>query len=243
MEITWERINQDIPIENTKEAVRKAFQDGISVVEIDVVLSKDGKAVANHDDYYSQTCLHDLDCGEIQELLPHPVALLEHILQVASVLAKNSDTTSGLVVVEIKNSSPLCDPEDEQGPVLAQAVVDTIKKAGMEDQVLIQSFGPDLLLLAQKLAPEIPRSLIVNALQLLTQEQVEAITGLSVIAIDKDVLGLTWAETGPFFRLPAYVSGVEDFLRVAITLGVVCVNLDKLFFQNPDVPAGFVQII
>ena len=43
--------NLEIPIENTVASVRRAFKEGVSSVEVDVVMTADQIGVALHDDF------------------------------------------------------------------------------------------------------------------------------------------------------------------------------------------------
>ncbi len=51
-------------IENTARAVRRAYRKGIKIVEVDVVLTRDNRVVALHDDYLDDfTCVNILLTG------------------------------------------------------------------------------------------------------------------------------------------------------------------------------------
>ena len=55
-----------------------------------------------------------------------------------------------------------------------------------------------------------------------------ALTGLEVTRIDKENdVGLQWAETGLFYRLPAYT--FPQYVASAATAGATTVSLDKLY--------------
>jgi hypothetical protein len=72
--------------------------------------------------------------------------------------------------------------------------------------------------LAQQLAPEIPRELDLEGLQLLTPGQVQAVTGLPVAVVDKKIsLGLAWADIAPIYRLPGYASPVQFLITGLVT--------------------------
>jgi len=102
-----------------------------------------------------------------------------------------------------------------------------------------------LLYLAEQAAPEIPRELDLDGLQLLTPTQIQAITGLPVTIISKKIsVGLTWAEIGPVFRLPGYASPLQ-FLATAIAIQARIVGGEMDFFgpaeqQQPGSSAAFV---
>ncbi len=238
--------NPSLPIENTIDSVRQAYQLGARVVEVDVQLTRDGRLAVFHDDFLSDfTCLHDLTLDELQQRLPY-VPELHQVLDAARHFNKKAgDDLGGILIVELKAFSPHCDPNDEFEEALVWAAVKEVRHAGMADQVIFDSFSPALLYLAAQAAPEIPRELDLSGLQLLTSEQVTAITGLPVTVIDKKIsLGLTWAEIGPVYRLPGYAS-VQQFLATGIATRARIVGGELDFFgpaeqQQPGSGAAFV---
>ena len=209
--------NPALPIENTVESVRQAYSFGARVVEVDVQLTRDGRLAVFHDDFLSDfTCVRDLTLDQLQKRLPY-VPELREVLHVARDWNKQSGPAlGGILIVELKAFSPHCDPADELEETLVTAAVREVRAAQMSDRVMFDSFSPALLYLAAQQAPEIPRELDINGLQLLTPQQITAITGLPVTIINKKIsVGLTWAEIGPVYRLPGYNS-IEQFLATGI---------------------------
>ena len=233
----------DRPIENTTESVRLAYRSGIRIVEVDVQVTVDGRAVVFHDDFLPDfTCINDLTYDELVALNPN-IPKLRRVLNVARSFTRRGDTPQGVIVLEIKTPSPLCDPLDQTELALVQAVVHDVRQARMNDQVILESFSPAIVLIAKQVAPDLPRALAMSILQFLTAEQVEAATGLEVTPITKDVgLGLQWATTGVFFRLPAYndpLDPVGQFVGVAAVLEARAVDLDVFFLaQAEQIQAG-----
>ena len=224
----------DRPIENTTESVRLAYRSGIRIVEVDVQVTVDGLAVVFHDDFLPDfTCINDLTYDELVALNPN-IPRLRQVLNVARRFTQRGDTPQGVIDIEIKTPSPLCDPLDQTELALVQAVVHDVRQARMNDQVILESFSPAIVLLAKQVAPDLPRALAMSILQFLTEEQLEAATGLEVTPITKDVgLGLQWATIGPFFRLPGYNS-VNQYVGVAAGLGSRAVDLDVLFLGQAE---------
>jgi glycerophosphoryl diester phosphodiesterase len=222
-----------LPIENTVESVRQAYKLGARVVEVDVQLTRDNRLAVFHDDFLSDfTCIHSLTIDQLQQRLPF-VPELHQVLDVARHFnQKSGDELGGILIVELKASSPHCDPSDEFEEPLISAVVPEIRKTEMGKQVILDSFSPALLLLASQMAPEIPRELDIDGLQLLTPAEITAVTGFPVTIIDKkNSLGLTWAEIGPIFRLPGYASP-QQFLAIAMGLNARVVGFE-LDFLGP----------
>jgi glycerophosphoryl diester phosphodiesterase len=238
--------NPALPIENTVDSVRQAYLLGARVVEVDVQLTHDGRLAVFHDDFLSDfTCVRGLTLAQLQQRLPY-VPELHQVLEVARHFNKKAgDDLGGILIVELKAFSPLCDPGDQLEQALVSAAVPEVRQAEMADQVIFDSFSPALLYLVAQAAPEIPRELDLSGLQLLTPAQVQAITGLPVTIINKkNSLGLTWAEIGPVFRLPGYAS-VQQFLATGIATRVCIVGGEMNFFgpaeqQQPGSGAAFV---
>src|SRR5437773_3297887 len=238
--------NPGLPIENTMDSVRQAYTLGARVVEVDVQLTQDGKLAVFHDDYLADfTCIHSLTLDQLQERLPY-VPELRQVINVAREFNNRaSDDLGGILIVELKAFSPHCDPADEFEQPLVSAAVNEVKQAKFADRVIFDSFSPALLYLASQAAPEIPRELDLDGLQLLTPAQIQAVTKLPVTIIDKKIsLGLTWAEIGPVFRLPGYASPVQ-FLITGVVTGVRVVGGEMDFFgaaeqQQPGSGAEFV---
>ena len=223
--------NPGLPIENTVDSVRQAYTLGARVVEVDVQLTQDGKLAVFHDDFLSDfTCIHSLTLDQLQARLPF-VPELRQIINVAREFNNRAgDKLGGILIVELKAFSPHCDPADEFEQPLVSAAVNEVKQAKFADRVIFDSFSPALLYLAEQAAPEIPRELDLDGLQLLTPAQIQFVTKLPVTIINKKIsLGLTWAEIGPVFRLPGYASPVQ-FLITGLVTSVHVVGGEMDFF-------------
>ena len=236
-----------LPIENTVDSVRLAYNLGARVVEVDVQLTQDGQLAVFHDDFLSDfTCINSLTLDQIQQRLPY-VPELRQVIDVAREFNERSgDDLGGILIVELKAFSPHCDPADQFEQPLVSAAVSEVRQTKMTDKVIFDSFSPALLYLAAQAAPGIPRELDISGLQLLTPAQIEAITGLPVTIIPKNIsLGLTWAEIGQIFRLPGYASP-QQFLGTGIALKVRIVGGEMDFLgpaeqQLPGSSAAFVE--
>jgi glycerophosphoryl diester phosphodiesterase len=238
--------NPLMPIENTVASVREAYQDGARVVEVDVQLTGDGRLAVFHDDFLDDfTCVHDLTLKQLQKRLSY-VPELREVLEVARHFNKKANgELGGILIVELKAFSPHCDPLDELEAVLVSTAIGEVRKAHMAEQVIFDSFSPSLLYLASQAAPEIPRELDLSGLQLLSPQEITAITGLPVKIIEKqNSLGLTWAEIGPVYRLPGY-SSIEQFLATGFATRATIVGFEMNFLgpaeqQQPGTAAAIV---
>jgi len=233
---------RDIPTENTIESVMKAFQAGVRVVEVDVVITADGDAFVDHDDYLLDgtfTCLNKLSTKELETILPES-STLKDLLDAVRPYAKRKDEDihpSGLVIVEVITPTPLCDPLDESEGLLVEAVYAAVRDSKMVEQVKISAFSPSVLQVAGSVAPEIDRMISMNALQFTSVEVASLVSGVEVI--DKDIgMGLQWYTVFPVYRNVGYNSTAQ-FLETAVALGSTTLEIDKLtLFQMEAVSPG-----
>ncbi|HKW64580.1 MAG TPA: glycerophosphodiester phosphodiesterase [Candidatus Acidoferrum sp.] len=238
--------NPGLPIENTVDSVRQAYTLGARVVEVDVQLTADGQLAVFHDDFLSDfTCIHSLTLDQLRARLPY-VPELRHIINVAREFNNRAGgDLGGILIVELKAFSPLCDPGDNLEQPVVTAAVNEIRHAQYTDRVMFDSFSPALLYLAEQMAPEIPRELDLDGLQLLTPTQVQAVTGLPVTVISKKIsLGLTWAEIGPIYRLPGYASPVQFLITGLVTsVRVVGAEMDFLGAAEQQQPGSGTEFV
>jgi glycerophosphoryl diester phosphodiesterase len=215
------------PIENTIKAVRRGFRAGLSVVEVDVQLTRDGQVAVMHDDFLLDgRCVNGVTLSELQDRLSH-VPTLKAILKTARKANDDDGSLRGLVIVELKPAAPACDPDDSQERTIVSTVAAVVRRAGMTEQVMFTSFSPALLSLAAHEAPAIARILAVNGVQLLDFETVtQLFYPLPVVLIDKELdLGLEWVEIGPLYRLPGYRS-LAALLATAAVVRAAVVEAD-----------------
>jgi glycerophosphoryl diester phosphodiesterase len=152
--------SRDAP-ENTLVAIRAAAQHGADLVEIDVQRTKDGVVVVLHDadlmriasdprkvwqlDYAD---FADIDVGSWYDAR----FAGERVPTLASALEEIRGRTR--LLIELKYNRP----DDE----LAMSVVNVIREAGMEADVVIMSLEAGSLIQVRELAPEIPIGLTVT---------------------------------------------------------------------------------
>jgi len=238
--------NPGLPIENTVDSVRQAYTLGARVVEVDVQLTADAKLAVFHNDYLDDfTCIQSLTLDQLQGRLPYVPELLQIINVAREFNNRAQDDLGGILIVELKAVSPHCDPGDNLEQPLVTAAVDEIRRAHFADRAMFDSFSPALLYLAQQAAPEIPRELDLDGLQLLSPAQVQAVTGLPVTVINKKIsLGLTWAEIGPIFRLPGYASPAQFLITGLITqVRVVGAEMDFLGAAEQQQPGSGAEFV
>jgi glycerophosphoryl diester phosphodiesterase len=147
--------------ENTLAAFRLAANAGADAVELDARLSADGAVVVHHDVTLDRTTngtgdLSQLDAHDLKSLdagakfgarfAGEQIPILDEVFE-----AVGRDV---LINVELKNYERVFDP-------LAEYVVRIVRHHGLERRVLLSSFNPVSLRAASRLAPEIPRGLLL----------------------------------------------------------------------------------
>ena len=143
--------------ENTLAAFREAIKIGVDGVECDVHGTKDGDLVVIHDNNLARTTdmsgiIENMTLDEVKKadagswfdprFAGERIPTLREVLE----LAKGKAIT----VIEIK-------PEN-----ITDKVISEIERAAAVEDVIVQSFHPDVVKEAQELNPNIPRALLIG---------------------------------------------------------------------------------
>ena len=151
---------RDAP-ENTLAAFRLAAEMGADAVELDARLSADGAVVVHHDLTLDRTTngagsvserslaeLKALDAGGKFDprFAGEQIPILDEVFGAVG--------RRLLINIELKNYESVFDR-------LAETVVRIVCRHGLERRVLLSSFNPFALRTARRLAPEVPRALLV----------------------------------------------------------------------------------
>ena len=127
--------------ENTIAAFDRGLEAGADGLELDVHLSRDGIVVVHHDATLDRTTgakgpLRDRTAGELAELDVPPLR---------AVLARYPKIG---IIIELK----------QRGPVLAESVIDEVRRAGASDRVCLGSYSVTAVRAARAAAPAIATS-------------------------------------------------------------------------------------
>lgn len=131
--------------ENTLDAFQAALDAGLDGVEWDVRRLKDGTLVLHHD-------VHLTDGRLLPKLLPQD--LPKHIPTLAAGLDWASQT-GAYINVELKFESFW--PDDRVRNTLIE-----IQKHHLDQKAIVSSFMPTFLWAARRIAPDIPRALLIH---------------------------------------------------------------------------------
>jgi len=149
--------------ENTLSAFEEAIALGAPVVELDVRLTRDGRAVVMHDPTVDRTtdgsgAVHELSVSELRALnagtadAPEPVPTLAHTLETLSRRAG--------AVLEIKNlpGEPAFESGEES---IVRETHAELERVGFVGPVLVVSFNPSSVAASKRMAADVPTGFLV----------------------------------------------------------------------------------
>ncbi|MGC0143146.1 glycerophosphodiester phosphodiesterase [Pseudactinotalea sp. Z1732] len=159
------RGNSSVAPENTLAAFEAAWRAGADMVELDIHLSSDGQAVVIHNDTLDETTdttgpvsvrtadeLGRIDAGSWFS----PAFAGQRLPLLADVLAWLAERPQIGLLLEFKG---------EWDPAPVSTVVDQIEQERISGRIVAQSFAVDTVRALADVAPDLPRGLLIDALQ------------------------------------------------------------------------------
>jgi glycerophosphoryl diester phosphodiesterase len=232
--------------ENTLAGFRQALTLPIDAVECDVQMTRDGQAIVFHDNTVDRLTedtgnILDLDFSALRSLnaatnFPGAWPQREIIPTLREVLALLNGRKQ--VYIELKNSKR----DDVYGryPHIAEAVVEEVRIAAMQQHVLLISYDWQIFIDVKKLAPEIPIGIIVGYEWWLTQSPELVLTNLfeQATALQCQWLNMDYRLFTPELLTAVHkhdlklglwtVNTLEELQRLAAT------DIDSLTTDRPD---------
>jgi glycerophosphoryl diester phosphodiesterase len=175
--------------ENTLAAFTEALRVGADVLELDMVVTKDGVVSVSHNKSIDPAiCLgpggkpaqavaiHSLtraeldqyDCGTLKNprfprQRPSPGEKMPTLEQVFDLVARSTEPSAAAMQFNIETKIVPGEPDLSPEPApFARMVVDLVKKHGLESRVMVQSFDDRTLREVRKLDPKIRLSLLTS---------------------------------------------------------------------------------
>lgn len=223
--------------ENTHSSFRKAIDLKAEMIELDIVLSKDGVPIIIHDETLDRTTngvgapsdytveeLKKLDVGAWfdEKFKGEPFPTLEELL---------SYTKDKIAVnIEIKHEAVT---GNANGGVVDKTL-EVVKKAGVEKQVIFSSFDYRVMEHLEKLAPEMPKAILYEESQsddLLPSQLVEKYK-VDAFNCSPRQLSDAWLQDLKDNQIPFFIYTVNDtnMMKSLIDKGAAGIFSDK-----PDV--------
>lgn len=146
--------------ENTLAAFSLALEEGAKGIELDAKLSADGEVIVMHDTSLLRTTglgkkvvetrlkeIKSLDAGgwKGSAFRGEPVPTLQEVFE----------HLGGRILINVELTN-----YGHSGDGLVEKVIDLVKKYRLEEDVIFSSFTPGNIILARKIAPEIPAALL-----------------------------------------------------------------------------------
>jgi glycerophosphoryl diester phosphodiesterase len=140
--------------ENSLAAIRKAIDLGADMVEIDVLLSRDGHVVVIHDETVDRTTdgrgkVASLDLEELRRLDAGSWFSKAFAGEKIPTLAEVLDLVRGRILLNVEIKTEAVTPEAEGG--ISDKVLRLIAEREMGEQVILSSFDPEALRQARRL--------------------------------------------------------------------------------------------
>ena len=135
--------------ENTLIAFQAALDAGVTMIELDVTHTRDGKLVVMHDNTLDRTTngrgpIIEYSLKEVKKLDAgswfNPIFANQHVPQLEEVL----DLINGRVLINIE-IKPHTDAVPNPSNSIERQVVELINRRKIQDKVLISSFGKNIL--------------------------------------------------------------------------------------------------
>jgi len=223
--------------ENTLAAVRIAMEMRAEMVEVDVLLSKDGIPVLLHDPSLDRTTtgqglvtdytldeLRLLDAGSwfSPEFKAEPIPTVEELLE----LAKGKISIN----LEIKTQALT---DSLQGGIV-EKVVDLVRKYDMQNHVIFSSFDPRAIQQLKEYAPDIPGAILYDAAIYGDKHPLDIVRELKADAFNcswKEIRK-DWVDSLHHYKIPVniYTVNADTLMHKMLDLGV-----DGIFTDYPDI--------
>jgi glycerophosphoryl diester phosphodiesterase len=222
--------------ENTLMAVRRAMEMRAEMVEVDVLLSKDGIPVLLHDPSLERTTsgqglvsdftlseLKRLDAGSwfSEKTKAEPIPTVEELLELVK----------GKMALNLEIKTQALTDSLEGG--IVQKVVDLVRKHGMQENVIVSSFDPRAIRQLKEYAPEIPGAILYTAELYGDKHPIDIVKELKADAFNcswKEIRK-DWVDSLHHHKIPVniYTVNADTLMHQMLDLGV-----DGIFTDYPD---------
>jgi glycerophosphoryl diester phosphodiesterase len=223
--------------ENTHSAFKLAIEMQAEMIELDLLLSKDGVPVVIHEDELERTTgiiglvsnytigeLRDIDTGSwfSEEFKREPFPTLEEVLAYSKgKIAVN---------IEIKHESVT---DSLEGGIVEKAL-ELVKNLEMEDEVIFSSFDYRVMDHLNKLAPDISKALLYEEIQSngLSPSQLVDLYKVDAFNCSYKELSQAWIDELNENKIPFFVYTIND---EQLMEKVIHSGAKGIFTDKPDI--------
>lgn len=236
-QIIAHRGNKSVAPENTLPAFAAAIKAGAESIEMDVVLSRDGVAMVIHDETLDGTTSGVGDVGDFTaEQIQGLDAGSWFSPAFAGVQVPTFDQFADLMAAH-PEVEVLLEFKGDWTPEQAQTVVDSVNRAGIMDQTILQSFSRVTVESLLAIAPDSRRGiLIVEEFE----ELIELASFAKIYTINPEV---DWVLANPDFVDRLHEAGIKTQVWTADYpeqwSALVDMGVDAIITDCPDRLAGW----
>lgn len=223
--------------ENTLVAVQMAMDMRAEMVEVDILLSKDGVPVLLHDPSLDRTTsgqglVTDLTLEELKKLDAGSWFSEEFKGETIPTVEELLELVKGKMSVNLEIKTQAVTDVVEGG--IVQKVVDLVRKHGMEKHVIFSSFDPRVIRQLKDYAPEIPGAILYDAELYGDKHPVDIVKELRADAFNcswKEIRQ-DWLDTLHSHNIPVniYTVNSDTLMHQMLDMGV-----DGIFTDYPDI--------
>lgn len=223
--------------ENTLSAVRRAMEMRAEMVEVDVLLSKDGIPILLHDPSLNRTSsgqglVTDYTLQELKLLDAGSWFSSEYAGETLPTVEELLALVKGKISVNLEIKTQALTDSLEGG--IVQKVVDLVRKHDMRGYVIISSFDPRAIRQLKEYAPEIPGAILYNADLYGDKHPLDIVKDLNADAFNcswKEIRQ-DWVDSLKYHKIPVniYTVNSDSIMHQMLDMGV-----DGIFTDYPDV--------
>lgn len=151
--------------ENTLLSFKKAIDEGVEFIEMDLHLTKDRRVIVIHDETYDRTTngtgwVWDMNMDEVQKL---DAGQGQHVPSLSEII-DFARPTSVRLCLELKYEPNTSDPVRAEPEALATAaeVIKILQQARFLDRVVLTSFSTNVLKYVRKIEPRLSTVLTIS---------------------------------------------------------------------------------
>lgn len=223
--------------ENTHSAFKLAIQMKAEMIELDILLTRDGIPVVIHDEKLKRTTtgkgrvkeftlkeLKELDTGSWfgPEFKDEPFPTLEEVL----------NYTKNVIAVNIEIKTESVTDEVKEGVV--EKSLEIVKRVGVEDQVIFSSFDYRVMKHLEQLDPEMPKAILYEKKQSGRKLPSELVNEYKVDAFNCSYKQLSdkWVQDLTSHNIPFNIYTVDDESKMK---ELISKGASGIFSNKPDV--------
>lgn len=223
--------------ENTHSAFKLAVEMHAEMIELDVLLSRDGIPVVIHDEKLKRTTsgkgkVGDYTLSELKRLDTGSWFDAEFKGESFPTLEEVLSYTKDVIAVNIEIKTEAVTDESENG--IVAKTLEVVQRTGVEDQVIYSSFDYRVMLHLEELAPDMPKAILYERRQSKGKLPSELVKQYNVDAFNCSYKQLSdkWVDDLTSNNIPFNIYTVDDEKKMK---ELIKKGAAGIFSNKPDV--------